>query len=292
VSNGTITSRVPYEDYARVPAVSITRLKELKRSGLHYQHVLKEGLPETDALRLGIAAHTATLEPERFARQFAIWDRRGDSGNLCPRRGQYWDAFVAHNAGKHIITEDDHQLAIAIANAVQADPLASRYLATGEPEVSLQWETWVEAPLGLGRMVPCRGRVDWITHLDGVPHLIGLKTARDVSPLFFGSAAYRLGYHLQWSYYHDALQEIKNQKPVMKEIVVESKPPFDVVVYNVTQEVLEQGRDDYLQLLKVWVECENSGVWAGVANGVELDITLPTYAYPSVEDIIGLELEQ
>jgi hypothetical protein len=290
MTHGTLTSRVPYEDYARIPAVSITRLKELKRSALHYQHVLKAGLPETDALRLGIAAHTATLEPERFISQFAVWSRRSESGNLCPRNGQYWEAFKQRHPGQHIITEDDQQLAMAIAHAVRADPLASRYLASGEPEVSMQWESWAEAPLGPGRMVPCRGRVDWITQLDA-PHLIGLKTARDVSPLFFGSAAFRLGYHLQWAFYHDAFQEIKGLKPVMKEIVVESKPPFDVVVYNIPPEVIDQGRDDYMRLLKTWVECENSKQWLGTANGVELDVTLPTYAYPSVDDITGLELE-
>lgn len=289
--NGRLISRVSYEDYAKIPAVSITRLKELKRSGFHYQHVLREGLPETDALRLGVAAHVATLEPERFAYQFAVWSRRGPSGNLCPRNGQYWEAFKEANADKSIITEDDQATALGLARIVRADPVASQYFVPGEPEVSMEWETWVEAPLGLGRMVPCRGRVDWLTHLGETAHLIGLKTARDVRPLFFGTAAYRLGYHMQWAFYHDAYMEIRGVKPVLREIVVESAPPHDVVVYRIPEDVIEQGRADYMQLLQNWVQCEASQTWPGVANGIELDVTLPTYAYPQADDLAGLELE-
>lgn len=292
MTNGSITSRIPYVDYAKIPAVSITRLKELKRSPKHYQHVLKEGLPETDALRLGVAAHTATLEPERYENQFAIWSRRGPSGNLCPRNGQYWDLFCQKYTGKDIITEDDDSLARMIATAVRSDPMAARYFATGEPEVSLQWDTWVEAPLGLARMVPCRGRVDWITRIDGKMYFVGLKTARDIRPMLFGKHAHQLGYHMQWAFYHDAYIEIAGTAPVMKEVVVESTAPFDVAVNNVTQDVIEQGRDDYMQLLKIWVECESAQVWPGVANGAEIDVTLPTYAYPQADDLVGLEIEQ
>jgi hypothetical protein len=290
--NGSITSRVPYEEYAQIDAVSITRLKELKRSPLHYQYFLNRGLPETDALRLGVAAHTATLEPERFYSQFAVWNRRGESGSLCPRRGQYWDRFVLDNPGKKYITEDDLEEAATIANRIHYDPVASKYFQVGEPEVSMQWETWVEAPMGLARMVPCRGRVDWITHLDGMPHLIGLKTSRDVRPFVFGAASHRLSYHLQWAFYEAGYLEIKGVRPVLKEIVVEYSPPHDVVVYNVPEDVIQQGREDYMALLKTWVECQKLAEWPGVGNGAELDVTLPTYAYPRTDDIGDLDLDE
>lgn len=292
MANGTITSRMPYEAYAKIDSVSITRLKQIQRSPLHYAHFLKHGLPETDALRLGIAAHTATLEPDRFQSQFAVWARRGPSGSLCPRNGQYWQAFLEANIGKHVITEDDEINAREISNAVRSDPVASKYLTEGDPEVSMQWECWVESTMGRARMVPCRGRIDWITSIGTDTYLVGLKTSRDIRPALFGSASYKLGYHMQWAFYHDAYVEIRGVKPILKEIVVESSPPHDVAVYRISDDVISQGREDYMTLLRTWVECTYDGLWHGVANGNELELTMPTYAYPQEEDISTLELEQ
>src|SRR5882762_1913718 len=76
-----IRSRVPAAEYHALPGISITRLKELKRSALHYQYRLDHPAV-TVPLTLGTASHCAVLEPERFERQFAVWDRRTDSGRM------------------------------------------------------------------------------------------------------------------------------------------------------------------------------------------------------------------
>jgi hypothetical protein len=89
----SIQSRVAYEDYAAVPAVSITRLKELRRSAQHYRYALTHP-KETDPLRLGTASHVATLEPERFASQFAVWDRQ-TSAAACDAAAAAGDAAWA-----------------------------------------------------------------------------------------------------------------------------------------------------------------------------------------------------
>src|SRR5256885_6932517 len=96
---------MPADEYLAIEATSISRLKELRRSPLHYRHAL-EHPKETVPLRLGTAAHCATLEPERFGRQFAIWSRRSDkTGNLCPRTGQWWEAFEAQNRSEEHTSE-------------------------------------------------------------------------------------------------------------------------------------------------------------------------------------------
>src|SRR5690242_14058178 len=90
--NGAIESRIPEAEYRALPGVSITRLKELKRSPKHYRYRLDHPR-ETAPLTLGGAAHVACLEPERFDRDFATWTRRTASGAMAPRKGQWWDAF-------------------------------------------------------------------------------------------------------------------------------------------------------------------------------------------------------
>lgn len=279
--NGRIRSRVPAADYFAVPALNISLLKELRHSPLHFRHAMQH--PKTSAaMTLGTAAHTATLEPERFGRSYAIWSRRTDSGRLAPRTGKAWDAFVAESAGRDVLTEDEAVTALAIADAVRSDPVARKYLDAGEPEVTMEWE-WD------GRH--CKARADWITHQDGEPVLVGLKTARDCRHFPFAASAARLGYHLQWSWYFDGYQAIKSAAPRMVEIVVESAPPHAVVVYVIPEDVLAQGREEYQHLLDLLASCESRNEWPGPAT-TEHVLSLPTWVYGSGDEDIGeIELE-
>jgi hypothetical protein len=289
--SGSINSRVPADAYRALPGIGITRLKELKRSGLHYQYRLAN--PKvTQPLVLGQAAHCATLEPERFPRQFAIWRRRSENtGNLCPRNGQHWDAFRSTAGPREIITEDEELAALAIAKAVRSDPCALRYLVEGDPEVTMQWQTSVDSALGAPSIHSCKGRIDWLTHIEGVPYLVGLKSARDARPLIFGTAAARLSYHLQWAFYLDGYVAITDKVPKLREIVVESEPPHDVVVFDIPEDVIAQGREEYQGLLRHLRQCEERGEWLGCGNGTEQILTLPSWVYPQGDDLTDLGLE-
>lgn len=279
MSDTRIKSRVPFTDYVAMPALNISRLKELKRSPLHYQWYLRHP-KESKALTLGTAAHTATLEPERFASQFAIWNRRVDSGNLAPRRGKEWDAFRETNAGLDIITEDEANVALNIASCIRRNPDVAPLLEAGEPEVTMSADLhgW-----------KAKGRVDWWTTVDGEVILVGLKTARDCRPFQFGAQAARLGYHLQWAWYHDLFTAITGRVPKLKEIVVESEEPHACVVYRVPEDVIEQGRDEYMELLGTLADCEAKNVWPGPCPG-EQNVTLPSWVYESADELGDLEL--
>lgn len=279
MSEGQIVSRMPMDEYRAIDALSISRLKELQKSALHYQHRLSHPLV-TAPLTLGTAAHCATLEPERFGRQFAVWDRRTESGRMAPRNGKWWDAFQAANDTRMILTEDERDEALMIALAVRSDPVAMRYLESGEPEVSMTWEP--------GR----KGRVDWLTSVRGEPVLVGLKTTRDCRHFSFGSQAAKLGYALQWAWYFDGYVAIKDVKPAVIEIVVESAPPHAVAVYRIIDDIIEFGRDEYGVLLDQLAECERAGKWPGPYIEEQV-LTLPSWVYgPEADDLASLELEQ
>jgi hypothetical protein len=272
---------MPADEYRKLEAVSISRLKELRRSALHYRYALTNP-KDTEPLRLGTASHCAVLEPERFEKQFAVWQRRTEGGNMAPRRGQHWEAFEKAHAGREILTEQHAELALAVALAVRNDPVALPYLISGEPEVVMEWEAWGHK---------CKGRIDWLTHVDGEPVLVGLKTARDCRPFPFGSAAAKLGYHLQWAFYQNGYAVLKGgHRPRMVEIVVESTPPHAVVVYRIPEDALLQGEEEFMQLLAMLDRCEREGVWPGPATE-EQELTLPSWVYQADDDISSLGLE-
>jgi hypothetical protein len=275
-----IQSRIPFGDYRAMPAINISTLKELKRSPLHYRHALANP-KQSPALTLGTAAHTATLEPERFAHDYAIWTYRTDSGRMSPRTGKKWEEFCTVHAGKTILTEDESEEALAIARAVRSDPIAAKYLEAGEPEVTMNWQIGSRA---------CKGRVDWLTRQE-CDVLVGLKSARSCEPFMFGAAAARLGYALQWAWYFDGFVAATGRTPRLVEIVVENTAPYAVVVYAIPEDVIEYGRDEYQNLLHRLDECEARGEWPGPAE-TELVLSLPSWVYGNDEDLSELELEK
>lgn len=277
-----IQSRVPFDEYRAQPALSVSLLKELRHSPLMYRY--RKANPKQSApLTLGTAAHCATLEPERFAREFAVWSRRTASGRMAPRTGKEWDAFVVAAGAKTIITEDECNTALSIAAAVRADPVAAKYLEAGEPEVTLNWERD-------GR--PCKGRVDWLTRLDGEPVLVGLKTARECRHFAFGAAAAKLGYAEQWAWYFDGYQAITGKAARVVEIVVEPEPPHPVVVYVISDDILAQGRDNCAELIAILERCEREDCWPGPAETEQI-LTLPSWFYgPAEDDLSELQLTE
>jgi hypothetical protein len=279
--NGRIESRVPADEYFARQALSISRLKELRRSPLHYRYLLDHP-KEAAAMTLGTAAHCATLEPERFATDYVVWDRKTESGRASPRAGKAWEAFAAEHGDHTILSTDEAELAASMAAAVRGDPVAAKYLAAGEPEVVLEWELNGRA---------CKGRVDWLTHFGSQPVIVGLKTTRDCRPFIFGSVAAKLGYAEQWAYYFGGYLTITGHRARMVEIVVESAPPHAVIVYEITDDILLQGEENYLELMRALEICERDDHWPGPAE-VEQILTLPSWYYGSdSDDLSELQLE-
>jgi hypothetical protein len=286
---GLITSRVPYESYREIDAVNMSRLKELEHSPQRYIYRGTHPI-QTKPLSLGKAAHVSVLEPERFDTEFIIWDKltKNGSGNIAPQSGEQWKTFVAEHPGKSILTIQERDAAMAIQEAIRADATAMRYLEQGDPEVSMEWDLSVEWGLPVRR---CKGRADWLTRIDGERYVVGLKTSADCREHPFGAACARYGYAMQWAFYHDGYEAITGIAPRMKEIVVEPKAPHAVIVYNITEDVLIEGRDRYLELLKILGECEAAGKWPGPGRDEEHNVSLPTWYYGQQDDINDLGLE-
>lgn len=268
---------VPWEEYSKWKGVSITRLKEIGRSPLHFRHRLANP-KDSPSMSLGRAAHVAVLEPERFA-EFPVWD-------AGPRRGGAWEAFKATHGIRNILTVDERDAAKAIAKAVREDDRAMKYLCEGDAEVSMRW-------IGDGG-VACKGRVDWLAK----GAIVGLKTVRDVRMQFFAKQAVNYGWIAQWAYYEsgymrlveEGLIEFHSLPVRMVEIAVESEAPHDVAVYTIEEEELALGRDECAKWLAAHARCEETGVWPGAMPG-ETRFLAPAWAYKQDDDVSDLGLE-
>jgi hypothetical protein len=280
-----LRANMPFARYLEIPAQSVSGLKHLRRSPMHFKHARENPKPPTAAMAFGTAAHCAVLEPDRFGRDFVVWDRTTDTGRAAPRNGKVWDAFLAKAQadGATVITADEHAQCLALQRAMRSDPVAAPYLERGLPEVVMQWET------DDGRK--CKGRADWLTAINGTTCLVGLKTTRDVTPRVFSNTASRLGYHLQWAWYADGYQRVQpDAQPATVEIVVEAEAPYAVTVYVVPDHVIDQGRSEYQRLLEQLAACEARNHWPGPSE-MPIVFELPAWAYDGEGDDGAIALD-
>ena len=265
-----------YDTYDAIEAVRWSALSHLRESPAHYQAALAHPRESTPALELGIAAHMAILEPDRFASEVAVWE-----GGT--RRGKLWDAWKEANAGKlHLRTQDVDPL-LCMREAVRAHPAAAPLLDSGEAEVSLTWDC---PETGLA----CKARADWLHVESDAALLVDLKTARTTCPRRFARAVADYGYHGQLAHYAEGVAAVHGVPVEAVRVVivaVEKAPPYDVVVYELDHGIpdgaLHVGRELRTDLMRQLAQCIEADHWPGRSEGVE-SLCLPGWALGDVAD--------
>jgi hypothetical protein len=248
--------------YLDLPGESATGLKSMLVSPLAYKHARENGRPDTDALRVGRAVHSAVLEPGTFVERYVCWPGR--------RAGKAWEGFRAEHEDDHgrtVLSERQTVNATMISHRVRTHPIVVGLLSEGYAETTLRW---IHARTGTA----CKARLDWYS-----PHaLVELKTCRDPSPRPFAAAFARLHYHMQCAFYRAAMGAAGLGYPPVKIIAAQNVPPFDVAVYHVPEDVLALGEREYETALDMLVKCRETDQWPGLAHDEELTLNLPAWA--------------
>ena len=247
-----------FEEYQAIDAINWTTLKHMRTSPAHYKWHLENPTPHTASMELGTAVHCAILEPERFAREFVPYRKR--------RAGKDWDEFEAANVTRTILRGEDFDTALAIVAAVRRHPVANHLLEVGEAEKVL---VWTDDKTGL----KCKGRADWVNGIG----LVDLKTSFDITQWKFSATAARQGYHAQLAFYRRGLFATGIEVPT-KLLAVETEPPFDVLVYSLSEDELWAGECLVDMLLAKVKACQESNVWPG-RSAEEVPLQLPGWAF-------------
>ncbi len=243
-------------------SVRVSLLKCFARSPAHAKHFIDGGLTdETLSMRLGTGGHALLFgTPEVViyrGGEFRPEGAKKPKAYSSVRSGAMWDAFEVEHAGRVILNETEHAKASAMARAVQVHPDADRILFSPgtQHEVLVEW-------LYGGRR--CTGRLDSL----GLAAIGDLKCMADVSPQRFPYVARKLGYAAQLAWYSDGV-ELAGMDPRPSYLVaVESSPPFNVVVYEMTPEDIDFGRAQYESWFAKLLECEATDSWPGYADGI------------------------
>lgn len=276
------------EDYHASPGISNSWLSDMARSPAYcYGMRMDPNRPPAEEKKgqlEGTLCHCATLEPGAFFDRYAVlpedapkrptdaqWNAK-NPGPSSVEAMKWWTTFGEDNAGKRIITAEQHATAFAQAASLRALPEIAELLSGGHPEVSAFWVDEETGEL-------CRCRPDWVHPVGGNRVIIcDVKTYGDASPGEFARQVARKGYHRQDAFYSDGYAKAAGVEVVGFVFgAVEDKWPFGACACMLDDAGREKGRALNRVLLNQFAECKRTGVWPGYSAGIEL-ISLPRWA--------------
>jgi hypothetical protein len=261
--------------------------------------------PETPATKLGSAIHSAILEPDVFKSRYlragpctaelASGKRKGET---CGQPGKLFGSEEGWRCGQHKplvwmsgktpLAPEEWDCCMALRdnclskNAQFHNPKARMLLTLKDADVELTgvWrygETGEDAKL----------RADHIA--DSASAATDIKSTIDASPSGFPKHFYDRRYYAQQAHYSMGYADLG--RPIKHHYIVacEKEYPYLVAVYRVIDEVMELGRKEVRQLVRLYHTCMESGEWPGYPAKI-LDIGLPSWGERQLRAAISPEV--
>lgn len=181
----------------------------------------------------------------------------------------------AYAVGKVPLLSKEKAQVDAMAKAVREHPLAGPLFApgTGVAEQSIYW---TDPATG----VRCRVRPDWLKQLPGTTLCVDLKTTTDANPEACSKAIESYSYHQQGALYIDGVQAagLAPEGARFFYVFQSKKAPYLITVRELADQDQDIGRARNDRALRIYRECEQTGVWPDWTGPVP---TIPQLGMPA-----------
>ncbi len=278
-------------DYFAADAISASGLKKIKQSPAHFKE--GEEKKETEALIFGSAYHCYILEPDRFEKDYYIFDDHSicevliGEGYKSPRSTKAykeWQESEMRVIGeKKVIDMDVFERIKAMKERLFSHPYAKMLLTNGEAEVGLAGTIQTQSGPITVKLKP-----DYIKA--GKHIIVDLKTAADASVDGFTRAAADNDYHIQAAFYSDLLEMMAGDGMGQTFIFIaqEKVKPYAFNLFECSPQFISQGRYEYEMLLQLYKHCLDNNYWPGYQvfcpNRYGLiELSLPKWAIKSID---------
>jgi len=224
--------------------ISNSMLNHISISPEYFKHMYDNQQIATPAMKLGSAIHMDILQPGEFLKHYAIspkFDKRTKKGK------EDFAEFTKNNMFKNIISESDYELITEISLKVMNDTAVHQLLKHGEAEKIVTWHN-------KHHDVKCKGMLDY--HRDDM--IIDLKTTKDCSYSGFMKSMIQYKYHKQAAFYMDA---VKATRFII--VAIEKTAPFAINIFELGDDMIDEGRDMYNQELEIYKYCIDNDYWPG-----------------------------
>jgi len=222
-------------------------IKHFAQSPAHFAYWHGREMEPSAAMRIGTAVHSAVLGGAPVVRYDGT------------RRGKAWDDFESSYPGSTILNATEYDTAQQCAAATLAYEASAEVLhdGPGTNERLIEWDF---------NGVPFRSTPDRYCGPSDAATLVELKTTRSAQPARFLRDATSRHYHAQVATYRAALASVGVQVARAVIVAVETVPPYNVTVLELTDRALDVGYRTACGWLEQYKVCESSGEWPGYAQ--------------------------
>lgn len=238
-----------FEDYRKLDAYGSSDIRAM-RVGPPAMVPWRRANPhqETDATRLGTAAHCAIIEGDAFQKRFAF---KPEGMSFATKEGKAWRAS---QGGRSIVSHDESERICGIVAAFKAKTAACRSLDSLDDfsvrEASIVWPS---------QGVALKGRPDWY---DGT-HVYDLKITRHANERSAAFRAWSEGWSHQLAHYRAGLAAEDGVLRGGRLVLINPEPPHSVYLLEVKPDTLDLLALENEAAVRRIAECEASGVWPG-----------------------------
>jgi ATP-dependent exoDNAse (exonuclease V) beta subunit len=275
--------------------ISKSGLTEIKVSPAHYKDPEKTE-EESDALIFGSAYHKYILEPDKFEKEYYIFDDSAiyavliDKGFTSPRSTKEYKKWAESEmrviGERKLLKKDSFERIKAMKERLFQHPYAKMLLSNGRAEIAYMGQIETEAGT-----INVKFKPDYIKDVKHV--VVDLKTTKDASKKGFPREAAEHDYHIQASLYADLMSKVEgeNRDFTFVFIAQEKKRPFAFNIFEAGPKFIAQGRYEYEMLLQLYKYCVDNNKWPGYQVFCQnkygiLELNLPAWAIDSLDYFI------
>jgi len=241
--------------YRNVGALNYSAAKSLLKSPKHFQAALNRKFEPSREMQIGTYVHQIVLEgktPNYIVRPADI--------DLRTKEGKAWRD---KNAGREILSAEDDIAVRMAADAVRKSADA-QYLLGRCPN---REHGIVQTFSG----VEIKGKLDaYGTDEAGKVIILDLKTSSSAEPEEFGRKIFNLKYAAQCAWYQAilSLELGLDYEPSWFWLICETQEPYDVAIYQPSDEMLEIGKAQMKHCIDLYRSCKETNKWPGYSKGI------------------------
>ncbi len=242
------------KEYRNREGVSRSELYKIKKSPKHFKYAMEHPESDSPALAFGRALHKFVLENDDFKNDFIVLpeiNRRTKAGKEEYERYQN-EAFESE---KEIVSLSDMALITDMYDALSDYPLAMELLK-GEHEKDFFWTDDLTGE-------KCKCRPDVLTEYNGKKYIVDYKSTDSCEDGHFERSCRKYGYKFQAGMYTEGVFQNTFEQYGFAFVAQEKKPPFAVRVYFCSPEFVAQGYDQFRELIGIYHNCKETGIWYG-----------------------------